>query len=1239
MKKKITISFYGASVTQQGINQNGEMVGYVPYIKKNLEEKSLDCEFVFHQLGFGSNHLDDAGYLYFSKLLETSPDIVFLEWHTTGLAKFDSAKYDYIIKKLLDINCIVVNLILPFKRCIGKPERENIKQTRWYQEKGVRQINFYKLLDEKEIDKCLRDEVHTNMYGGLVYGKIISKVIEDILQGKQIVRDFGDMIAPVKNYLKAPKISSFILQRDLEQNENMLITYNPMGNPVQFFCESTIGPFSPILDIKYQNKTETIMIIDQWCAYERKCLKPISHTIDGEISTVEFSISSNNPLEKIELKHIKNKNLIDLRKMKNIEKIYCQGGRIMNIEITKRKNKVLIFANCHGAIYKHALEKADKEKILEIEHIISYENMDKFENIKHKFLECDILIIQPVQNYEEFKIENIQALLKKNSQLIRVPFVRFNGYWDEKDIKQLKKFTSSAVMFFPSIKYENEVEHYLKGNRSENEILKSFEKSIHDMRILEEQGDVKFVDFFLKHHQSLPFFRDYYHPTKIMYDYISHQIVESVRKNIPALIQTDFNLPSKLEKEYGHFKPIQDNVALILGLQYDLDSYWKYSRKTYLEGVLNYENSKNDKTINDLIYLSPILDMYQNKQKNMLEFDKKTIIKPFFTIVTVTYKDVWNLSKTMQSVMSQDKRLFEYIVIDGNSDDETNDLIDFWKNGAGESFIYIKEADTGVYDAMNKGIVKANGQYVCFMNAGDKFKNSQTLNIVYEKIKSLGKINAILGWGELGREVYAPWIESSDAYAMASLGFCHQSLYVKNEIIKQIKFDSRRGQTDSDTLQLANIIKKYGSISIINDVLAIRSDDPGISANMEKTKISIIKTISEYYDDIDEIEAEAIVDFRRNLQNIENMLVLFKTKSEETVFSIALMVLDTVILRPKNNQKITLEVENLVKNAIQFFNEHKNGSEVLTNLELVISKMKFHYEQLNNKQLLSSYRTKLLEENEQIRISKINFKRTTNTVVTLTSFPGRFKSLHLVLDSIFNQTVRPKKVILYLAISEIKNINWIPGNIKKFTKKGLEIVALEKNYFQYNKFYFASEINQDQPIITVDDDVIYPSVMIEKLLEFHKKYPNCVIANRAHEITYNDKGIMEPYVKWKKEIVKDKPSHELLATGVGGVLYPVGFINKYCKNTNDIMRTSAYADDVWLKITALKNNIEIMTTDLEKSVRWYCGYTPETSENALQEINVATGMNDRQFHAGLNIINFSKSRKISSFMENSNGSN
>lgn len=592
---------------------------------------------------------------------------------------------------------------------------------------------------------------------------------------------------------------------------------------------------------------------------------------------------------------------------------------------------------------------------------------------------------------------------------------------------------------------------------------------------------------------------------------------------------------------------------------------------------------------------------------------------PLFSIITVSYKDAWNLSKTMQSVFSQNSTLFEYIVIDGNSHDETDAIIKFWEK-SGRNFTYIKERDTGVYDAMNKGIDKANGDYICFMNAGDRFKEAKTLDKVKNFLLNNKMCDLVLGSGQLGDDYYLPWLAHSEAYVIASLGFCHQSLYVKTNLLKLHKFDSRKGKTDSDSLQLASLLKSGANLVLLDEVLAVRSEDPGISANVEKTKASNVLTITEFYPEINAHQANILVDFRQKNINDKDILSMLGGMTGGAQLAVAILIFDVLVVKPKKTKIEELACWSLIEQALHVIKQNQNYAEILYSLEVACRKATSYYEDLKLKKLLASAKLESLEQKESRRIESIKVMSETEVVVSLTSFPKRFNSLHLVLQSLFNQTVKPKKVILHLAMSEVRNLDWIPEKIKKFKKEGLEIVGVDTNYFQYNKFYFTSEINKTQPVITVDDDVIYPFKMIEKLLEFHAKNPTCVIANRNHKITYSNASEIMPYANWQKEFVEVKPSHNNFATGVGGVLYPVGFFDDFCLDTHQIMRYAPYADDVWLKVVALKRGIKVVTTDLENHMRWYCGYTPETSENALQEINVATGMNDKQFFASLTLL-------------------
>ena len=107
--------------------------------------------------------------------------------------------------------------------------------------------------------------------------------------------------------------------------------------------------------------------------------------------------------------------------------------------------------------------------------------------------------------------------------------------------------------------------------------------------------------------------------------------------------------------------------------------------------------------------------------------------KPKISIITVVRDAAGDLMKTADSVLSQTYPHIEYIIIDGGSTDGTVELI---KRYSGRIAGWISEPDDGIYDAMNKGLQKATGEWVSFMNAGDVFNNDQVLSQVFQDDQS-----------------------------------------------------------------------------------------------------------------------------------------------------------------------------------------------------------------------------------------------------------------------------------------------------------------------------------------------------------------------------------------------------------------------------------------------------------------------------------------------------------------------
>lgn len=150
------------------------------------------------------------------------------------------------------------------------------------------------------------------------------------------------------------------------------------------------------------------------------------------------------------------------------------------------------------------------------------------------------------------------------------------------------------------------------------------------------------------------------------------------------------------------------------------------------------------------------------------------------TIITVCRNHAKELEKTIQSVENQTWQKKEYIVIDGASTDETLEVIQ--KHG-GSITQWISEPDQGIYDAMNKGIRLSQGQWVIFMNAGDTFASTDTLQRVFQESQEADVIYGDVIKGEHVKKAEPP----HNAHRMF---FCHQSAFVKTSCLREFPFDT-----------------------------------------------------------------------------------------------------------------------------------------------------------------------------------------------------------------------------------------------------------------------------------------------------------------------------------------------------------------------------------------------------------------------------------------------------------------
>lgn len=158
---------------------------------------------------------------------------------------------------------------------------------------------------------------------------------------------------------------------------------------------------------------------------------------------------------------------------------------------------------------------------------------------------------------------------------------------------------------------------------------------------------------------------------------------------------------------------------------------------------------------------------------------------PKLTIITIVYNNVRDIERTINSVINQTYKKIEYIVIDGKSTDGTLDIVEKYSNQISKM---VSEPDKGIYDAMNKGLALATGDYVLFMNSGDEIYDEHTVQEVFDSSPGAdiyyGETEMYNdNWESLGRRRH----EAPEQFDWTSfkygMNISHQAIYIRKSIL------------------------------------------------------------------------------------------------------------------------------------------------------------------------------------------------------------------------------------------------------------------------------------------------------------------------------------------------------------------------------------------------------------------------------------------------------------------------
>lgn len=557
----------------------------------------------------------------------------------------------------------------------------------------------------------------------------------------------------------------------------------------------------------------------------------------------------------------------------------------------------------------------------------------------------------------------------------------------------------------------------------------------------------------------------------------------------------------------------------------------------------------------DLPYYTPIYRKYAEEIGWHISFPKVSVIIPVFNAAKY-------LVKALESVCSQTLKELDIICVDNNSTDASPEILrQFAERDKRIRIFRLERKGAGV--CRNFGISHARGEYVGFVDADDIIAPD-----FYQKL-------------------YARIREDDSDVCMTSLvRECDAS--GKLGKIKSLGDGARTVITcvrDRGELILASGAawnKIYRRRYLIDN--AIRFSEQPCAGEDKLFDFGMLLTANRIA-----VIADALYCYRQSGSQSES----FRRKGRES-FAIIDFYLDIKAMldaRPMG-QNAKDRWRNIVKRTRDAeFKTFANRMDPKLRLEFIGRCVEAFYDDIGSTRQIS------------------------NLIVSLTSFPERISTVHRTIKTILGQSVRPEKVILWLAKEQFPGGEVdLPAQLLALKPLGLN-VEWYHDIRSYKKLIPALKKYPQYTIVTADDDMLYPRYWLEKLWDTHLEFPDSIIFHRGRSMTTRFSRI-SPYCKWPilTHNVK-RIRYYVLPTGAGGILYPLSALHKEVLNEQEFLSIAPLADDLWFWAMSVMRGTEARQVYAYEN---RLNYVEGTQDATLALRNVAGGQNDIQLKAILN---------------------
>ena len=581
------------------------------------------------------------------------------------------------------------------------------------------------------------------------------------------------------------------------------------------------------------------------------------------------------------------------------------------------------------------------------------------------------------------------------------------------------------------------------------------------------------------------------------------------------------------------------------------------------------------------------LDCDKNTTANVLKYSKKTNNNPHVSVVIPIFNVEAFLPQCLDSLLNQTMKDFEIIAVDDGSTDSSLDILMKYAD-KDERITVISQNNNYAGIARNAGISVASGKYIIFLDGDDFFEKDmlEEASYVLDNEKSdlvffqYKYFNVETNKDEALARGINKKNDEGKKYLTVNTSSLGEQLFTFANPMPWNKM------MNLDFVKRNNLL--FQGLLLSNDVY------------FSFTSLLSSKRVSLLY--------KPLVHYRYNNSNSlrnkrdENPFCFYECFNKLHDYIIKThKYTDTVKIAFLNSfvSSILFTIENTFykKNEVKLFAKHTILPLLFKNQEDYALIKEAYYQKLKNYGLTDLTMPE--------------------AVISLTTYPARIGTICQTLATIVSQNYPYKCIVLYLADSQFPNKEKdLPKDLVEMIEHNTVLIRWCHDIRSYKKLLPCLKQFNHEAVITADDDLLYPTDWLQRLILAYKEHPNYIHTLRAHGIVINSLFTVQPYLKWVNSMKSSEPSFFNFLTGGAGCLYPPNSLSTKVFNEKFIKKNCPIADDIWFWANAVIKGTPInLVTPTIGNLKYVPG-TQDANET-LWKKNVLENQNDKQLQAVL----------------------